>query len=67
MCVSKRYPRTPLQALLESESADGDAELFSKEGFVAAYRNGQRRVLRAALEEVQGMMGNADGEEWEER
>jgi len=33
--VSKRCPPTLLQVLLVGESAGGDAELLSKEGFVA--------------------------------
>ena len=56
-----------LDALLPSEADDGTAPPETREGSVAAYRDGQRRVLRAALEEVDLMLAGAeDGEEGEE-
>ena len=56
-----------LQALVPAEGADAAATEGTREGFVAAYRDGQRRVLRAALEEVAAMAAGATtGEEGEE-
>ena len=52
-----------LRSLPSSEAADAaKAAQFSREGYCAAYRAGQRRVLRAALAEVAVLEGSADGE-----
>ena len=50
-------------ALLPTERLDARAAAGTKEGFVAAYRDGQRRVLGEALAEVQAMMAGAGGGE----
>ena len=53
-----------LAALLPTEAADAAAAEHSREWFVGVYRDGQRRLLRLALEEVAAMAG--EGEEGEE-
>lgn len=59
-------PRSTLEARLEAlaatEVADGSAldHDGTREGFVAAYRDGQRRVLREALTEVAAMAEGAE-------
>ena len=57
-----------LQDLLPTEDDDARAicRATTREGFVAAYRDGQRRVLRAARDEVQGMLAGAASEADEE-
>ena len=55
-----------LQALLPTEAQDANAAELTRQGFVAAYRDGQRRVLRAALAEVEEMVAGATGGEAEE-
>ena len=49
-----------LTALIPTEDSDDAAAEGTREGFVAAYRDGQRRVLRAALAEVAQMAGGAE-------
>ena len=49
-----------LHALLPSEAADQAAlGAVTRAGFVAAYRDGQRRVLRGAIEEVDDLAAGA--------
>ena len=56
-----------LAPLLPAEAADAKVVgQLNKQGFVAAYRDGQRRVLRAAIAEVQEMAAGAEEEEGEE-
>ena len=55
-----------LQKLSPLEEADATAKPHTREWFVGVYRDGQRRLLRAALEEVEAMVGGAGGEEGEE-
>ena len=53
-----------LGALAPAEGADTAAVEGTRAGFIGAYRDGQRRVLRAAIEEVRALMGDgADGEQ----
>jgi hypothetical protein len=48
--------------LLPSEADDSHAEAHTHAGYVAAYRDGQRRILRAALAELTAMAEAAAGE-----
>ena len=55
-----------LEALTPAAEADAAAAWGTRAGFVAAYREGQRRVLRTALEEVSELAAGAGGEGEEE-
>jgi len=46
-----------LAALLPSEAADARAKKHSREWYVGVYRDGQRRLLREALQELAAMAG----------
>ena len=48
-----------LEALARSEAQDEHATSGTRAGHVAAYRNGQRRVLRAAIAELEAMRAAA--------
>jgi hypothetical protein len=52
-----------LQALLPTEASDGQPSEGSRKGAVAAYRDGQRRILRAAIQEVDQMADGAISED----
>ena len=49
-----------LRPLLPREAADARAPPHTREGYVAAYRDGQRRLLRAALDEIAAMSAAVD-------
>ena len=50
----------------DTEAADGAAAEHTREWYVGVYRDGQRRLLRAALEEVASLSDDAAGMQGEE-
>ena len=59
----RRTLEARLPALLPSEQSDAASTPGTREGFVALYKHGQRRILREAIAEVATMGEGAGGGE----